>query len=275
MVEDAVSTEHIITEDFLPEDDGSFDLLCFGLLDCTQAAAWLCLGAKHLWIPLVVSYLCWRPDLLVLWKADPDAQQPSSFAAYSRQVKQQQAVVRLAKQQAPQQGVHRLPGGSSSGRRSNSSSTGPISNLVGTAGNCRRRAGSTTVTPPSDSPASSSSSTVPSGLHTASAKPWLQRLAPPGSAVAYLSMLWWQRVRFAAVSYAQLLLVLLVLPWRLMDAAVRLPQRLCAVRCALCVLPHVIFVGVPRVLSQLCGGQLVLVCACALATPANGRQCRF
>lgn len=68
---------------------------------CKQLASTTSRPVNSVVVPLLVAYLCWRPDLLLCWRAAPGVHTPS-YTGYLRQLKQQRSAAKKARQAAQQ-----------------------------------------------------------------------------------------------------------------------------------------------------------------------------
>ena len=209
--------------DLDPEYSRKFSDVCDNFAHCAYVfTAFSLLCARYVCAPAALCYLCWRPDLLVFWKAAPLIHTPS-FRAYMRQIKQQQLTAKMALQASRQAAFKRIaeastgPSSTNRSRTSSRSSRASISSCgssrssspVGFSGSWSWRAGHAGATH------STSSSAC---LLATRAK----QQTKAGFFWCYLSGVvcqsWRSRVCFAVVSYWQAMLSCLRLPWRLLAA---------------------------------------------------------
>jgi hypothetical protein len=81
---------------------------CHGWAECSAAfASWGCLLVCHGGVLVAVVYICWRPDLLIFWRARPKVRTPS-YAGFVRQLKQQRFTAKAARQAATE-GLRKQP----------------------------------------------------------------------------------------------------------------------------------------------------------------------
>lgn len=166
--------------------------------------------------PLWVFFLCWRPDVLVFWRRTGLDVRTPSFSAYSKQVKQQQALAKKARQAAAT-----ATGTSSQGRSVGGIGTTTTSSSYRSSSSRLAPALRSRGYPSSTSARRMGAALAPGGGSSgvAGIAPGDAELQPPAAVggssislfVSWVSYVfkqcWWARVCFAVSCYWQL-------PWR-------------------------------------------------------------